>query len=227
MALRKIIDWLMPNICICCHAPLATHDVICPYCLADMPLFAHSEGNLLLRPDIQRDFALPNCSGLIACGWYKSQLKVWLKGYKFQHKAYYKKALQQVITQQFSGCLSHAAFAPDLTIVIPLHPIRLATRGFNQVSQTWQPCLLNTVTPIPTLVRSHNTQAQSNLSRHKRQHNIKGAFYVEGSMEGLNVALVDDIITSGATMNAAARACLEAGAAQVWAFTTALTPLNR
>lgn len=225
--LRKIANWLVPNYCICCQNPLIEHQAICQHCFDELSLFDPSQGNLLNRPDICRDFKLDNITRLMACGWYEGQLKSWLSGYKFHHQTRYQAALQQVIVHQWTQYLLHEHTAPDIAVLMPLHTTRLVNRGFNQVNQTWQCSIDPYLTSKINLLRTHKTKAQSNLTGIQRRKNTRDAFRVKGAMTGLKVVIVDDVITTGATMNAAARACLDAGALQVDAIATALTPLHR
>lgn len=75
------------------------------------------------------------------------------------------------------------------------------------------------------LIRNKNTSAQSQLSKTKRIKNLQQAFSCTTNLEGKTVVIIDDIMTTGATLNAATLSLKEAGAKQVWAFTTCLTPL--
>ncbi|MEH6818178.1 MAG: phosphoribosyltransferase family protein, partial [Pseudoalteromonas distincta] len=75
------------------------------------------------------------------------------------------------------------------------------------------------------LIRNKKTQAQSELSKAKRIKNLKNAFICTEDMGGKTVAIVDDVMTTGATLNAATHALKQAGAKHVWAFTTCLTPI--
>ncbi|OHU86358.1 hypothetical protein BET10_15525 [Pseudoalteromonas amylolytica] len=220
-----IMEWLFPSQCVCCQTFTSRRTKICEFCLDDFPFFALEQSNLLLRPDIARLMNLPHCDGLIACGWYQGALKVWLSDYKFHRRTHHKAILQQLITHQMQRFCQTSNFSPDLCLIMPLTYRRYFWRGYNQVSQTWRPALEN-IAPINScLMRVKQTKPQSELNRRQRRNNIKGAFCVTQSLRGKNVIVVDDVITTGSTMDEAARACLEAGAAKVWAFATALTPL--
>jgi ComF family protein len=224
--LRKVSDWLVPNLCICCQNSVFKSQAICQYCFEELSLFDPSQGNLLLQPDICRDFKLDNITSLIACGWYEGQLKQWLSGYKFHHQTRFQAALEQIIYHQWTRYQLNKDNMPDIAVIMPLHTTRLVNRGFNQVNQTWQNCIAPYLTPKIKLHRSFNTRPQSGLLFMQRKKNLRNAFEVTGSMTGVKVAIVDDVITTGATMNAAAQACLDAGALQVSAIATALTPLH-
>ena len=107
----------------------------------------------------------------------------------------------------------------DLLTPVPLHALRLWRRRFNQAAaltaeisrQTGKPCDLTAIQRVKA------TRSQVGLSRTQRAENVQGAFRIaEGAVvRGLNVVLVDDVLTSGATANAASRALLRAGAKRV------------
>ncbi len=107
----------------------------------------------------------------------------------------------------------------DLLAPVPLHPLRLWRRRFNQAAMlarqvartTGKPCDVN------ALVRVKATLSQVGLSRAQRAENVQGAFRVAdgAAVKGRSIVLVDDVLTSGATANAASRALLRAGAKRV------------
>ena len=115
----------------------------------------------------------------------------------------------------------------DLIIPVPLHPRRLRWRGFNQsvllgreVGRAWS---------IPldpfVLTRKIETAPQSTLSLQERGPNVRGAFTIASgrAVTRMRVLLVDDIYTSGATLNECTRVLLRAGAREVRALTLART----
>jgi ComF family protein len=109
----------------------------------------------------------------------------------------------------------------DLLIPIPLHRTRLAARRFNQAMALAQSVSSHCGVPVDglTLERTRRTPPQVGLSRMQRAANMQGVFRVgperKQVIEGRRIVLVDDVLTSGATTNAAARTLLRAGAAQV------------
>jgi ComF family protein len=109
----------------------------------------------------------------------------------------------------------------DALAPVPLHPLRLWTRRFNQAAALAQAVARETGTRCDPflLARVKATQSQVGLSRAQRADNVQGAFRApkeaHARLKGRRVILVDDVLTSGATANAAARALLRGGAAQV------------
>jgi ComF family protein len=116
--------------------------------------------------------------------------------------------------------------APDLLAPMPLAHARLVARGFNQAWEIARPLARELgVAASPTLIRRiADTAPQSRLDREARRRNVAQAFRVTQRVRGLHVALVDDVMTSGATLEAAAHALKRAGARRVTNFVALRTP---
>ena len=117
--------------------------------------------------------------------------------------------------------------AAELGLPIPLAPQRLRMRGFNQallLAQALAPARVQ----AGLLLRTHDAPAQSGLDRTQRLRNLARAFAVEplraAQLAGRQVLLVDDVMTTGATLQAAAAVLRQAGAARVTALVLARTP---
>jgi ComF family protein len=105
----------------------------------------------------------------------------------------------------------------DMIIPVPLHWTRLWARGYNQAGWLAQALAHHTKVPYAplTLHRRRRTPSQNGLSASGRTRNVDGAFSVSQDVTGKTILLVDDVFTTGATINACAKALLRAGAAQV------------
>lgn len=123
--------------------------------------------------------------------------------------------------------------ASQLLVPVPVGPSRLAERGFNQAWELGSALLRRTTPPYPqalaeALVRVRDTPDQHSLPRAQRLQNLRGAFAAHPqhrpNLAGAHVLLVDDVSTTGATLEAAAQALLDGGAAQVHALVLARTP---
>jgi ComF family protein len=112
---------------------------------------------------------------------------------------------------------SHAAKTADLLVPMPLHPERLAHRGFNQALEIARDLAARTgvVLEARAVRRVHNTAPQTDLPYEERAKNIRGAFETRVDLSGKTVAVVDDVMTTGATANELARVLKRAGAARV------------
>jgi ComF family protein len=117
---------------------------------------------------------------------------------------------------------------PDLLCPVPLGPARLRERGFNQALEIARPLAALLGIPLhPQLTaRTVETSAQSGTSPADRARNVAGAFVVQDSdlVRGRHVGLVDDVMTSGHTLDELAAACRRAGATRVTNFVFARTP---
>lgn len=110
----------------------------------------------------------------------------------------------------------------NLVVPIPLAPSRRRQRGYNQVDLIGRPLAVELALPYVegVLVRRHETEPQFELNVSQRWENMRGAFQANPTpLKGVTVLLVDDIMTTGATLDAAARALKAAGAKRVFALT--------
>jgi ComF family protein len=111
----------------------------------------------------------------------------------------------------------------DVIVPVPLHASRLAERGYNQsalLAHVLGQGVGVAVRP-ELLVRQRATQPQVGLTAQERRQNVGGAFACRGQVAGQRVVLVDDVCTTGATLEVCASALKEGGAAVVWGFTLA------
>jgi len=115
----------------------------------------------------------------------------------------------------------------DVLVPVPLHPSRLRTREFNQSLLIADRLGRHMMRPVSTtdLVRVTATEPQTSLTRSKRLHNLRRAFVVRDPrpLAGRRVLLIDDVYTTGTTLNECAKALKAAGAASVSAVTLART----
>jgi len=137
----------------------------------------------------------------------------------------FKHGDQQAHAKLFARWLSRAAdpliLDCDAVVPVPLHPSRLLQRRFNQSAEIARPLAAQRgLTYLPdNLKRIRATQSQGGKSLGGRKTNVRGAFRVTASgakkIEGRRILLVDDVLTTGATANACAKALLDAGARAV------------
>jgi ComF family protein len=105
----------------------------------------------------------------------------------------------------------------DLIVPMPLHPQRLAERGFNQALEIARGLARHLGTPIEPhgVLRVKHTPPQTDLPHEERAKNVRGAFLCRLDLSGARVAVLDDVMTTGATLNELARVLKRAGAARV------------
>jgi ComF family protein len=113
----------------------------------------------------------------------------------------------------------------DVAVPVPLHRARQRARGFNQA----RALAVHLGLPVSdALIRTRPTESQADLPAERRHSNVRGAFAISrhADVEGRTVVLIDDVMTTGATLNACAAVLLDAGAAEVRALTAARAPLR-
>lgn len=241
--IASLLDLLYPPRCRSCREPLLSHpsDCFCARCWEKIRLATHPLCPLCGRPFLDTGGDDHLCGVCIARRPRFTRARAWacytsddndrhplrdvVQRFKYGRKVSLGKPLGRLMA---IGC--REAFVenqPDLLIPVPLHPKRLRWRGFNQsvvlareVSRIWN------LPMDPTfLVRAKETPPQTQLSEEDRRKNVRDAFALNPakSVEGKTVLLVDDIYTSGATVNACSRALLGGGVKEVQVLTLART----
>lgn len=163
-----------------------------------------------------------------AVGVYDGALKDFIHALKFRGRRELAEGLGVLMARVASR--EKVMRGVELAVPVPLHPKRLAERGYNQaelLAHMVGSCL--GVPVKPALVRSIHTGEQNKLGRQLRRENLRGAFTVPYPLvvAGKRVLLIDDVITTGATANECARALLKAGAAEVYVLAAAVAPLEK
>ena len=141
--------------------------------------------------------------------------------------------LSRALATAFAADEALAREPPDLILPVPLSTERLRERGYNQAHEIARRLVLPPLSSEPerqsrlcarTLLRLRHTDPQAQLPLTARRRNLRGAFAVMRPVHGLRIALVDDVMTSGATLHEAALALRRAGAVDVQAWVVARTP---
>lgn len=192
------------NCLLCSHY---SSELICRYCAEDIPYYDLEAVNNNLLHNIKVALGLKQCAfdELVAISEYEWPLSALLAQLKFSNKQCNAKALAKLFCQKALPAMGQS---PDLLIPIPLHSSRLASRKYNQAALLAKE--ISRITHIPVqydaLRRVRNTQAQTQLTTGKRSTNTKNAFAVQQIINADRVAIVDDVITTGATVSEASKA---------------------
>ncbi len=151
-----------------------------------------------------------------------------ITAFKFHHQVELADALAARLQEAVQA--AGAAHEVDAVVPVPLSPRRLRERGYNQAWELARRCALAFSLPADAkaLQRSLDTPAQAALHRAERERNLRNAFHMAPAARrrwaGHRLALVDDVMTTGATLREATAALLRGGAASVQLWVLARTP---
>lgn len=231
---RAVLDLVLPPLCLGCQTRIMDHDALCPTCwrqiafirppLCDklgIPLAIDTGGVMLSAaaiadpPDYDRARAVACFDGL---------MRVLIHGFKFHDNHNARRLFGQWMAVAGQDLLAEA----DLLVPVPLARWRLLSRRFNQAQIVAAEVGRRAEKPVNpfALVRSRSRRHQVGLTRAQRLRNVAGVFRVPlnelPNISGKAILLIDDVVTTGATASAAARALKRAGARRVDVLALAL-----
>ena len=213
----------LPQHCLLCTAP-ATAQSLCADCYAQLPWLTTTRcpqcalptndgsvcGACLARP--------PRFDGVTAAFAYAWPLAPLIHQYKYAGNL----ALARLLGQALASRITRGA---DLIIPLPLAPQRLRSRGFNQALEIAR--LISRLTGVPLAAdacrRVRESAPQASLPWKERAQNIRGVFVCDIDLSGQRVAVIDDVLTTGATLNELARNLRQAGAIEIQGWVVART----
>lgn len=185
---RADLPWLPGPGCPHCASP-TPNGAICGQCLREPPAFDRSQALFHYAFPVDR---------LIQALKYREQLTL-------------APLAGRLLAERHQGPL------PDLWLPMPLHPNRLSQRGFNQAAEIARELARKTAVPLKPgwARRVRDTPPQAGLERTARRKNLRGAFACNSGLAGLHVGIVDDVMTTGSTLDELARTLKRAGAREV------------
>lgn len=234
--LHALLDIILPPTCHICHShiPDAGRLHICPPCRERLPLVSsplcthcgipfagtggdHCCGACLTHP--------PHYDTARAQYLYEEAICDLIHSFKYNQQTQLRYPLALLALEGMSGFVE--AHAPHLIVPVPLHRSRLRQRGFNQAVLLGRVISKRLSLPMApdTLIRTRPTEPQIELSAAERRLNVKGAFTVgrADSVAGKRILLLDDVMTTGSTMDECAKELKKSGAEAVIAATIART----
>ncbi len=218
-ALQQLLFHLTPARCVLCRRPANRHISLCHECESAL------KANLTACESCARPLE-KNHGGL--CGkcqknppyydstlaplLYKDAARTLLIELKFQEKLLNARIIAEIFTK-----LANIDPNPDLIIPVPLHSSRLRERGYNQSLEIARE--ITTISKIPidwkNCERRINTARQSELPIKQRRTNVKGAFQSHRRFDNLHVVIIDDVMTSGSTVDELSKVLKKSGAKRV------------
>ena len=224
--LRQLYSNLLPVPCFLCGNP-ATQSMLCRHCEAELPQIDRS--CTLCAMPLQQGLICGQClkkpprhQRAVTAFLYAEPIDRCISAFKYQQQLGFTKLFADKLLSQ----IQQNAELPDCIIPIPLHPKRLRKRGFNQAHELSK--VLSQLLAIPvamdTLYRVRHTPPQAALPLKQRRRNIKNAFRCKSDSLPARIALVDDVYTTGITLDEAAKTLQRQGAEyiEVWTIARAI-----
>lgn len=225
----RILTWWRPGRCLLCLAPLAAGEELCAPCAASLPHLTRAcarcaaplpaatpPGSACGRCQVRP----PPYAAAHAAFRYQPPLDALIKRLKFQRKLGVARLLGARLAQSLRAS---SAPLPDIVMPVPLHRRRLRERGFNQSLEIARVIVraLGGRLDARGVRRVRATMPQARLARDARRANLRNAFRAHRRYDGLRVAIVDDVLTSGHTVAALTRCLRAAGAREVLVWVAA------
>ena len=220
----RAVNSLLAQDCLLC-GQASDREILCRACAGDLPRLPSPRcprcalptaggetcGRCLAHP--------PHYDRTLAAFNYGFPLDKLIQSYKYGHRL----ALAGYFGRELAALAPKAA--ADLVVPLPLHPARLRERGFNQALELARPVAAALGLPLDarTCTRIRHTPAQAGLPWQQRERNIRGAFRCAQDLSGRRILLVDDVMTTGASLDECARTLKLHGAAEVALLVVART----
>lgn len=232
----SLLDLILPSACESCRSPVAWNTGVpslCPPCRAAVALPTAGHCPLCDSRTPARDWLCASCrlrppsfDSLHALWLYQPPIDAVLRAFKFSRRSTLAPHLADRLAQRFDYELG----TTDAIVPLPLHWRRRWWRGYDQADLLAREVATRAGRPyLAALRRRHATRPQSMLPRAERRLNLKGAFAIRSGMRTVPrcVALIDDVATTGSSLDAASHELKAAGIDQVKAFVLARTPWSR
>lgn len=220
---------LLPQDCLLCGAS-AGNRLLCPECLADLPRHDGPSCPVCALPTPRGEICgaclkhPPAFCRTQAAFDYAFPVDAMLHAFKYAGRLPVADALAHPLAE-----LARSHPLPDALVPMPLHPARLKERGFNQAMELAR--ALSRELGVPALpdavTRQKDTAPQAGLPWKERRRNIRGAFGCDRDFSGKRLAVIDDVMTTGATVGELAKTLKNNGAeVEVWVVARTLEKLH-
>lgn len=194
---RETIAFIRPPFCPRCGCPTGSHE-LCGSCRRHPPAL----------------------DGIRSVAYHEGVLREAIHRFKYQNT----RGLAEPLGELLASYVVEHPLPANVLVPVPLHPARLAERGYNQAALLAREMGRRLDLPVVenSLLRVRATRQQVGLNAEERQANVAGAFACrDAQLAGRRVLLIDDVYTTGATLTACGAALAAAGAASIWGLTLA------
>ncbi len=212
---------MIPEVCLLCHAP-SQHHGLCAGCRQDLPWLTEPHCPVCALPSPANQVCgqcithPPAFTAAFAAFRFEYPLVGVIHRFKYQGDWRLGSTLAKWLAQGLQVQTS-LDYKPDLVIPIPLHTSRLKERGFNQAQLLAEQWAVDNKIPLAKflLQRIVPTGSQAALDKEERLRNLHDAFLSNPEVMNKHILLIDDVMTTGATLEQASRELLRSGAKRV------------
>ena len=231
----KAEAWLYPAHCVLCGEAGAAGKELCHACLAELPYNTPCCGRCALPLAVatpagtlcgQCQQAPPPYDSSFSLFHYAYPVDQLIQQLKFNAKLNVARLLGELMATRLQDKCRHAP--PEIIIPVPLHTVRLRERGFNQALELARPIAnrLGISVDAHSCIRTRPTAVQSLLAAKDRRANTRGAFKIIKPIDARHIAIVDDVMTTGHTLQEFAGVLRKAGARTIEVWTCARASLH-
>ena len=231
-SIRQVYRRTLPEVlCVLCSEVCDDHKTfqqipICTPCLSDLPIITDPCHNCNTSLSIKNDSNVCGSCLHTQPFFQKSTIPLeyifpttqLIKQLKYKNKLIFSEILSKILLDKIQ---QEKSLLPECIIPVPLYPLRLVKRGFNQSALIAKAVSkeLNIPVDFKSCQRIKNTLQQTGFNKNQRKKNIKNAFSVSNKFSAKHIAILDDVVTTGATVNELAKVLQHAGAEriEVWA----------
>ena len=231
--LGKFVYLLLPGTCIICRLPSNRQLDLCKRCEQALPWLTKSCYRCALPLTTTTKHAIcghclqqqPTFDRCVALFYYQPPIDQLLNQLKFHHCLRNAHILGTLLAEKIKHLYNHNEL-PQIIIPVPLHRKRLRQRGYNQALELARPIARHLYLPLEKwhCQRTRFTPAQTSLNAKQRYKNMRDAFNIK-KLQAKHVAIIDDVMTTGATVNALSRCLRQAGAERIDVWLCARTIL--
>lgn len=230
MYIEALLHRLLPQHCLWCQLPVQqAGQQLCDDCNLALPRLSLQYSNLLLLPDIARGLTDRQFDRLYSLSWYQLPWSHFIRQWKFQQDLACGALLNQQLQQASQPESGQSGLTAQAVCFVPVSPQRLRQRGFNQAQVLASTVARSLKLPLLNLFAHSGHQThQLGLNRQQRRANLRRQFRLLPDLVlPQQLLLVDDVITTGATVNQLCRLLRRAGVKQIEVWTLAITAASR